>query len=723
MAEIINGLTEIKPIILNEANFGNNLNERLEAIDDNFESIISSEYLKGAPGKSFGYATFSNKQDFINPKNIWIKSGNINQMINGHLVREYLLNAIYGDNYTNLNEDEKLNFEFEFTFIYEVKDNKNIVRSSLPFVYYDKSIYDLNDKVLNEFTEDYSCVIIFDNDEFKKLNSFPTIYYNSEREEFCWEINGIKTQLTATGPKGPRGLNSSMNIVKVSKPESMENGIQWQIDSFLYQNPNDNTYEWKDINEYVDENDKALASEVLTLGSPCIALSKYGDHIKLTESAELPEVQSTEDPTENDESYIIIGQVDIREQNGLYYIITWEEMTIENSISETSLMNIFDSISSNSLLKGLYVPDLRGNGKHMFYAEGDPDNDNNILYLRHVDNEGETLDNSSILNCENLKSNTIETGSITCDIIESLSENGHIDYAGQEISMSSNDFTIKINNKGDIILRENAPLNITMLDNASININDRQNNPLIEYKTNKLTINEDISVSEQTVLNDLKVNGNAEFNDNAEFNGNVNFNSPVNFNDNISIKNQEVKIQYKPIITCANNDWYDSVGKIKNIEIDPGNHDIWDIIFYHGYSTNVGTFMGKSLREDEELEIEWPIREKYNIDEVILGGSYPPNQYRDKKYDISFYIIYDLDLYLYNDYVKIIKESLADEELVTSVEFDDENKISYQTTHIIPNISFGDYYKSGVLVGQKTFKSVSDPDVPDVPVGPGDGEM
>lgn len=422
MAEIINGLNKIEQITLGEAVFGNGLNERLEQIDDNFQSIITSEYLKGDSGASFGYATFSRKlvrdkngniiyeennrpkYNIVEPNGIyWGKSE-----LDIDYVSQNIIAAIGAKPEVQNQMEDTL--EFEFTFIYEIINGKKNVKSSLPFVYYDPSIYGVSQNLEHE---DYSCIVIFD-DDFKKLNAFPTIYYNKDDDKFYWKINGIETKLTATGPKGERGPAGGFNIVTIGTNYTLTDNIkEYTIEKFLYQDPEDDTYRFIDIS-VADEYDRQIAAEILVQDSPCIVL------------------QNT-----SSEKFIAIGPVNLNghdsDGNMIYYVRIWDELAISHSINAALLMQIFDQMGPESPLRGLYIPDLIHNGgKHMFYTKGDANNvnDNKILYLRHIDSEGEDL-GDSVLDCQALKSNSIvtkviEARNIYCD----WQEQGDFEWVG-----------------------------------------------------------------------------------------------------------------------------------------------------------------------------------------------------------------------------------------------------------------------------------------------------
>lgn len=370
MAEIVNGLNKIEQITLGEAVFGNGLNERLEQIDDNFQSIITSEYLKGDSGTSFGYATFSNKLEFVNPTQIYHITTNNEEVLDVDGIKNSLTTVIGKDV-----------GEFEFTFIYEIINGKKIAKSSLPFVYYDPSIYGISQDLEQG---DCSCIVIFDG-EFKKLNAFPTIYYNKEDDKFYWKINGIETKLTATGPKGERGLAGAFNIVFVRKDEENEGGeneCKYIIEKFLYQDPKTHGYSWIVIDANMPEEDKRIAEDVLRPGSPCIAL--WGEGVE-TVNEETGENEIT--------SIIVVGPIILQEEenNSIYYVQVWDHMSIQHNMNASLLVDILNNIDPQGVLKGLYVPTVDKQHNYLLHTDND-----DVLNISYTDNQFNPEDDGKV---------------------------------------------------------------------------------------------------------------------------------------------------------------------------------------------------------------------------------------------------------------------------------------------------------------------------------------
>jgi hypothetical protein len=594
MAEVINGLNKIEQITLGEAVFGNGLNERLEQIDDNFQSIITSEYLKGDSGASFGYATFSRKL---------VKDGNGNIIYGENNQPEYDIvepNGIYYKNSVEFDADYVLQniiatinpippvqnemdkfLEFEFTFIYEIINGKKNAKSSLPFVYYDPSIYGISQDLSHE---DYSCIVIFDG-EFKKLNAFPTIYYDNEDDKFYWKINGIETKLTATGPKGERGMAGAFNIVFVRKDEG-----EYIIEKFLYQNPITHSYSWIDVNTSMTEEDKRIAEEVLRPGSPCIALWGEG-------------VETVNEATGENEitSIIVVGPIILHKEDindiDIYHVQVWDHMSIQYNISTSRLMAILNNIGPQGALKGLYVPAVKEGDtvktQHAIFKDLDHDN---ILNIKYVDNNFNPLYTNSPKIVTNYDIECVGCGNFQNGIISDYLEN----YSGSS-------YVQLIDNNNIDITSQNG-IDMWTGDSSNINMN-----------TNELWIKGNVSSNSVKARNGLEVNGlgdfkgdtrfaeksriakgfdltnNISFNDSGNNNYSTTFNTPVSFKrsldmdssitgtmdlSNVTITGSK-KYQYVPIISNVGYSYiHDNTEfRITKFTMDPGNHIIYGIKF------------------------------------------------------------------------------------------------------------------------------------------------
>ena len=194
-------LTPIESLTLHSASIGTDINNRLEKIDNNFNVILQSNYLRGAKGDDVYMKPINLGSESLKIANAIVKDTRINS--------ESILDYITGTAVGIFVED----------WVDGYKSEKMV--ASLPYVYMDKRAYEnLND---TENHLDLSCMVYYDmydkeNDGWKTLKSIPSIYYNEEKGTFCWQIQNQKTDLIAQGPAGSQGKNgSSLLLAKANE--------------------------------------------------------------------------------------------------------------------------------------------------------------------------------------------------------------------------------------------------------------------------------------------------------------------------------------------------------------------------------------------------------------------------------------------------------------------------------------------------------------------------
>ena len=149
---------EIKSLNLNNSQIGADINTRFENINKNFESIINSEYLKGAKGDS-----------------IFIKKEKITK--DSSIYKEFK-DVILSDIKTEINDSRFEHLIGQYvSIIYEKVDTDTKQISILPFIFKDIK-FDLHSE-----DEDMSCIICYQqitdektgNTEYKyvKIQDFP----------------------------------------------------------------------------------------------------------------------------------------------------------------------------------------------------------------------------------------------------------------------------------------------------------------------------------------------------------------------------------------------------------------------------------------------------------------------------------------------------------------------------------------------------------------------
>ena len=197
-------LIPIESVSLSESEVGRNINDRFNNIDRNFQSIIDSEYLKGQTGDGIYTKECSFEKDSSEGLGIY-KSNQSLELTSGELyelISECILTGVeYQDPLTVGRIPGG-----RIVLIYQNNDGKNILKSSLPYVFIDEVyLSSLKEENKPNPNEDLSCILYFENNDFVKSSTIPKIYYDDEAATYCWNINGVRTQLPAQGPRGIDG--------------------------------------------------------------------------------------------------------------------------------------------------------------------------------------------------------------------------------------------------------------------------------------------------------------------------------------------------------------------------------------------------------------------------------------------------------------------------------------------------------------------------------------
>lgn len=242
-------LQPITELSLSSSDFGNDLNDRLENINDNFLKIVQTDFLKGNPGNSAGVKSCPITNNAGPEQNIELglyKTINDQHELTSNELYDLLKNCIKGTAADNANSLKNIQIigsndyynwhdqldRSEIQLIYETIEDKNVIVSSLPYVFLDNRFKHLdvmedNDgsqRIPNiEDLEDQSCVIYYQkigNDAgFQKVRTFPTIYYDKNIDEgnFCWMINNSRSGIPCKGPKGMDGHDGRLYVGFISR--------------------------------------------------------------------------------------------------------------------------------------------------------------------------------------------------------------------------------------------------------------------------------------------------------------------------------------------------------------------------------------------------------------------------------------------------------------------------------------------------------------------------
>ena len=197
-------------IIQNSLNIGS-LNSILTNIDNNFQSILSNDYLRGKSGNNIEVKVLDFKDENSEESTGILKlENNDNDCYTYNELKIDIENAIKGSQistHPSINDkqwNDNLK-EFSITTIVEKNENeKYILKHSLYHIFSDARFENpSNNQDYTQLTN-LSCIVYYNGTEWITKKMFPTIYYK-EGKGFYWNINGIDTEISAQGPKGEPG--------------------------------------------------------------------------------------------------------------------------------------------------------------------------------------------------------------------------------------------------------------------------------------------------------------------------------------------------------------------------------------------------------------------------------------------------------------------------------------------------------------------------------------
>ena len=257
-----NIFTEMRIPQLGDANFQNDFTDFCNAMKQNIERLISVQYSKGEPGNSVytkpihvGYtndtltklsagilgaifdATFTTS---MGPQNVndMIAGTGIGMMIdNDYFTADGIAPSLFIDGAEYKVIPSLMNNTAGFDVEINIDDITGEAYLSSPYIFIDNRIAGLNrmvrrhahDDEIYKMFHDFSVAIYgkgtYDatdsyqdqNDpttwdwEFEAVQIVPKLYFDDNINEFCWDVNGQQTAITAQGVKGDDG--SSPNVI------------------------------------------------------------------------------------------------------------------------------------------------------------------------------------------------------------------------------------------------------------------------------------------------------------------------------------------------------------------------------------------------------------------------------------------------------------------------------------------------------------------------------
>lgn len=353
---------------LSDTQYGQSVVTQFENIDRNFKTLANHDFVKGEDGKSVKVIVIQldKAADNTSQEHIWY-----NNIITTIGRPTSMTDEEYNSMISNINESYITTFQ---------QESDNSVIGVLPYIFLDgrRTEFDDNDfsNSLKE-NQDQSCVIYWDTDNqsLNKASIFPTIYYNDTLGEFCWNMDGVETEIIARGPAGSPGADSIIPILAADK-----NATPVTVDSVEYQKV---THAY--INgSWVDINSSTIETYVTQLKSNIRSAANNNVYIStiLFDSNMLPDNSSNvviwfsplsiTNISESD--VLLVSMADSNKFN-----VPIEDTALGYYMKRISFDNP-DPVTFEDLkayLRGLFIPFQKGMtanaGAHVIYAKGTGD--------------------------------------------------------------------------------------------------------------------------------------------------------------------------------------------------------------------------------------------------------------------------------------------------------------------------------------------------------------
>ena len=417
-----NLLTTIQAPNLGDPNYAQNLSRAFQNINENFNKLVSVPFLQGPEGEGFEAVTvslfdinegetptiYSKLNDFginvvktifdeVTNWKTWGVDDDKKTLSSLDSLDEFKENGVYkfiyeSNTYYYAYDNITLNNYLQMYVIYDSsgqikqyylgqyyhhKDNRLAAIKNRPsFTTEDLTEYIFSDSTCflsyePNYLDSYAC------GTFSKISSIPTLYYNGDLMDWCWQINGTKTNISARGSQGIDGEKGSLwYLVKVNTLPSYETS---DIND-LYNTTNDafNTtggetdtyqpgtilsckvgtdYKCKIVSVY-DTDDKCWR-QYLKPGDQ-ERYEKIMNNISASDSCSVF-IDRSEDGGSviRDFAY---GTIETKYISGgtLKTVVFSETYTMKNCYEQIGIGNILDNIgtgdSSLSVINGLYIP-------------------------------------------------------------------------------------------------------------------------------------------------------------------------------------------------------------------------------------------------------------------------------------------------------------------------------------------------------------------------------
>lgn len=274
-------LKKIEAPSLSQSNYGKNIREKFDNIDDNLRRLANRDFVAGKAGKDIKFAKYSlwSDNDFTDLGRTFVQAIVGDELIdweNDWNASVLDFTEVFYDNHKKLSpvsvqDDSKVKF-FEYfienpdiTIMYQLDDHEapdeeaNRILICSPYVY---TFIDQRYAVLGTYTpnnpnvysglEDASCLLNLtydeENPQLERINQFPTLYYDGNGQ-FRWKLYGSESGILATGPKGADASSAPITFARLNSSDTGDNTATGLSTSTISQIlvVEESTAQWKDV--------------------------------------------------------------------------------------------------------------------------------------------------------------------------------------------------------------------------------------------------------------------------------------------------------------------------------------------------------------------------------------------------------------------------------------------------------------------------------------------
>ena len=248
-------LKKIEAPSLSQSNYGKNIREKFDNIDDNLRRLANRDFVAGKAGKDIKFTKYTlwNDDDFTDLGRVFVQAivgdepidwnhdwnASVLDFTEEFYDRHKILSSV------SVQDGSKVKF-FEYfienpniTIMYQLNDHEapdeeaNRLLICSPYVY---TFIDRRYAVLGSYTpsnpniysglEDISCLLNLtydgENPQLERINQFPTLYYDGNGQ-FRWKLYGSESGILATGPKGTDAAVAPITFARLSSSSTRDN--------------------------------------------------------------------------------------------------------------------------------------------------------------------------------------------------------------------------------------------------------------------------------------------------------------------------------------------------------------------------------------------------------------------------------------------------------------------------------------------------------------------